>query len=200
MLGQAAVAMWWDVSPEARTEFEDWHSREHMPERLAIPGFLRGSRWLAASGAPSYFILYEVARLETITSGPYLERLNNPTPWSRKMMPQHRNMVRTLCLVRAGFGGGLPGTLGTVRFSRAEGGALPQMPNSRGLTSAHLLESQPLPGAPTTEQKIRGADATADWVLLAGGYDADAVSAALPASGTAALYRLSYSLAPTEIA
>src|SRR2546421_2878563 len=53
---------------------------------------------------PIYFILYEAARLATITRGAYLERLNNPTPWSRKMMPHHRNMVRSLCRVRATFG------------------------------------------------------------------------------------------------
>ena len=107
MQGRAAVAMWWDVAPEMRPEWEDWHTHEHMPERLGIPGFLRGSRWSAASGEPSYFVLYETARLSTITSGPYLERLNDPSPWSRKMMPHHRNMVRSLCRVRASFGGGL---------------------------------------------------------------------------------------------
>src|SRR5260370_42588595 len=92
MWGRAAIAMWWDIAPEVKSEWEDWHSREHMPERLAIPGFLRGTRWIALSGEPFYFVLYETAELSTITSGPYLERLNNPTPWSRKMMPHHRNM------------------------------------------------------------------------------------------------------------
>ena len=37
MLGKAAVAMWWDVAPGMRAEWEHWHSSEHMPERLAIP-------------------------------------------------------------------------------------------------------------------------------------------------------------------
>ena len=67
MLGKAAVAMWWDVAPEMKAEWEDWHSHEHMPERLAIPGFLRGTRWIALSGEPSYFVLYEAAKLATIT-------------------------------------------------------------------------------------------------------------------------------------
>jgi hypothetical protein len=25
LLGTAAVAMWWDIAPEQRVEFEDWH-------------------------------------------------------------------------------------------------------------------------------------------------------------------------------
>ena len=198
MLGRAAVAMWWDVAPEVRAEWEHWHSTEHMAERLAIPGFLRGTRWVARSGEPSYFVLYEVAELATITSGAYLDRLNNPTPWSRKMMPHHRNMVRSLCTVRAGWGGGVPQALATVRFSRTPN--LPQLPQGQGLTSAHLLESQAMPATQTAEQKIRGGDATADWVLLVGGYDADALAPTPLPEGVVGFYRPAYSLSAGEIA
>lgn len=191
MLGRAAVAMWWDVSPDVRSEWEEWHTVEHMPERLSIPGFLRGSRWTSGD---SYFVLYETAELATITSGPYVERLNHPTPWSRKMMPYHRNMVRSLCLVRASHGQGLPQAMATVRFS--PGKDIPQLPSGQGVTGAALLQAQPNQGQ-TEEQKIRGGDATADWVLLVGGYDAAAVERAAPqlAGATRGLYRLSYSLA-----
>jgi len=198
MLGCAAVAMWWDVAPAMRAEWEHWHSSEHMPERLAIPGFLRGTRWVARSGEPSYFVLYEVADLATITSGAYLERLNNPTPWSRKMMPHHRNMVRSLCAVRAGWGGGVPQALATVRFSPASG--LPKLPRGQGLTGAHLLESQPMPAVQTAEQKIRGGDASADWVLLVGGYDADALAPTPLPEGVVGFYRPAWSLSAGEIA
>jgi hypothetical protein len=186
MLGHAAVAMWWDIAPEVRAEWEDWHTSEHMPERLAIPGFLRGTRWVSGS---SYFVLYEVESLATLTGGAYLERLNNPTPWSQKMMPHHRNMVRSLCLVRDGYGGGVAQLIATLSGKRV-------LPRGKGLTSAHLLESQPMP-AQTTEQKIRGRDGTVDWVLLVGGYDESAVRAA---AGNAELYRPAYSLSRGEIA
>jgi len=193
VLGKAAIAMWWEVAPEVRAEWEEWHTVEHMPERLSIPGFLRGSRWVSAE---SYFVLYETTDLAVITSGPYLDRLNHPTPWSRKMMPHHRNMVRSLCLVRASHGRGLPGVMATLRFSR--GKDLPQLPSRKGVTGAHLLEAQPMPAA-TEEQRIRGGDATADWVLLVGGYDAGAVEQAArqPGEAVRGLYRLSYSLTPT---
>lgn len=203
MLGTAAVTMWWHVAPGMRAEWEDWHSSEHMPERLAIPGFLRGTRWVAESGEPSYFVLYEVANLATTTGSAYLERLNNPTPWSRKMMPHHLDMVRSLCLLRAGWGGGLPQTLATVRFSPREG-EQPKLPQRKGLTGAHLLESQPMPGGQTAEQKIRGADRIADWVLLVGGYDVEAVKAVVtgePAQPEriVGLYRPAYSLTSREM-
>ena len=188
--------MWWDVSPEMQPEWEEWHTCEHLPERLAIPGFLRGTRWIALSGEPSYFVLYEADDLAAITGGPYLERLNDPTPWSRRMMPHHLNMVRSLCLVRATYGAGLPYAMATLRFS--PGKDLPALPRGKGVTGAHLLESQPMPGAPTTEQKIRGSDRSADWVLLVGGYDAEAVTRAAGSGafsgGMLGSYRVSYSL------
>ena len=198
MLGTAAVAIWCDVRPEVRAEFDDWHSHEHMPERLAIPGFLRGSRWVAASGEPSYCMIYELDSPATLTGAAYLARLNEPTPWSRRMMPEHRNMVRSLCVVRAGLGGGLHHTLATLRFA-----AKPrELPRPRSATGAYLLESEPMPGAQTTEQKIRGNDRSAGWIGLIGGYDAAEIGAAaksLAADATVGLYRLSYSLSPGEI-
>jgi hypothetical protein len=167
-----------------------------MPERLAIPGFLRGSRWIALSGKPSYFVLYEAAKLATITRGPYLERLNNPTPWSRKMMPHHRNMVRSLCLVRASFGACIGHAMATIRFSRKPKFTLPQR---KGLSGAHLLESLPMADMrQTTEQQIRGGDGTAEWVLLVCAYDVEGLKAAVANEPAAAFYRLSYSLSAKE--
>jgi hypothetical protein len=197
MLGTAAIAMWWDVAPEMKAEFEDWHSHEHMPERLAIPGFLRGTRWIGVSGEASYFVLYEVADFGTLTGGSYLQRLNDPTPWSRKMMPHHRNMVRNLCEVRASFGRGVAQVLAKLELE-VPAHALSALPERKGLTAAHLLESRPTAGmAPTVEQKIRGGDAAASWITLVGGYDLDAVDAAsreVAPRAAVTLYRLSFCL------
>jgi len=185
MLGAAAVAMWWDIAPEVRAEWEDWHTHEHMPERLSIPGFLRGSRWVSGS---SYFVLYELDSAATLTGPAYMERLNNPTPWSRQMMPHHRNMVRSLCDVRATFGRGVAGSLATLQ-ERVEVAALRER---KGISAAHLLQARPMAGVPqTAEQKMRGGDREASWVALVGGYDAAAVAQALPGGS---LYRLSYCL------
>ncbi len=93
----AAMLLLFDIAPEAITEHDDWHTHEHFPERLAIPGFLRGSRWIAGNGNPRYFVMYEVMSLETLVSGPYLERLNHPTPWTSKMMKSYAGMRRALC-------------------------------------------------------------------------------------------------------
>lgn len=224
MLGKAAVTIWCDVTPAVKDEFDDWHAHEHMPERLAIPGFLRGSRWVSVDGKNGYFVLYETEALATVTSGPYLDRLNNPTPWSRKIMPHHRNMVRSLCRVEASFGDALAQAMLTVRFSpkpQAEvrlgqwlaAEVLPKLPARKGLVAAHLLrDAVRLQGAATTEQKIRGGDAIADWILLVNGYGCDAVAklaaeelnesilvahGAVPGS-IAGVYSLAYLLTSTD--
>ena len=203
MLGAAAVAIWCDVALEVKDEYDDWHAHEHMPERLAIPGFLRGSRWVSVDGRNAYFILYELEALSVLTEGPYLERLNNPTPWSTKMMPHHRNMVRSLCRVESSFGTGLGEAMLTIRLTHSLGAELlASLPARKGLVAAHLLrDAGAVQGAQTTEQKIRGGDKSADWIVLVNGYSADALSSlaagelkdAAPGS-ISRIYRLAYTL------
>lgn len=187
LLGNGALAMWWDMSAEHLSEFEDWHSHEHFPERLGIPGFVRASRWSAAGGADRFFVMYELQSYDTLMSPGYLERLNAPTPWSVKMMPHHRNMVRSQCRVIASHGGGTAGHALTVRFSPQHGRAdalaaalideLPALTQRPGLTGAHLLRTDTPGIAATTEQMIRGGDRAADWICLVTGYDPVALDA-----------------------
>ena len=187
LLGKAAVAMWWHVPPDQRAAFQDWHVHEHFPERLGIPGFRRGSRWAGVAAPESFFVMYELATYDVLTSQPYRERLNAPTPWSLQMMPLHRDMVRSQCLVAESFGGGVAGFVLTIRLSPQPGrgndlqealrSVLSSLPTSAGLTGGHLLITQTPEAAATKEQVIRGADGVADWIVLAFGYDLDALHA-----------------------
>ena len=67
LMGTAAMILSFDVAPDAVDEHDDWHTHEHLPERLSIPGFLRGTRWVAEHGRPRYFVTYEVKELATLT-------------------------------------------------------------------------------------------------------------------------------------
>src|SRR4051812_42652044 len=99
LLGDAAMLLWYDIVPEHVAEHDEWHAREHFPERVGIPGFLRAQRWTGEPGSPRYFIIYEVADVGVLTDKPYMERLNNPTPWTSRMMPQFRGMTRGFCTI-----------------------------------------------------------------------------------------------------
>ena len=221
LLGNAAMLLSFDVVEDAIVEHDRWHTEEHLPERLSIPGFRRGTRWIAASGRPRYFVMYEVADLETLESRPYRERLDNPSAWTSRIMPQYRGMTRGLCNVAASAGAGLGGAAILVRFTlgTAENAfrawiaddALPRLAARAGFGSAHAFERSATPHM-TAEQRIRGADAGMDWALLVTGYDADALDA-LASSGdvvdtlasrgathaSSATYRLHYMLIDREL-
>jgi len=186
LLGKAAMLLSFDVVEDAIPEHDDWHTHEHLPERLSIPGFVRGTRWVSLDGKPRYFVLYEVDQLATLQSEAYLERLNNPSPWTSKMMPNYRGMTRGLCSVSGSFGVGMSQIGLLIRFKPEAGmesslrawlinDILPQLPSRRGLGSAHLFEGTLTPQM-TKEQRIRGPDASVDWALFVMGYDEDTLA------------------------
>jgi hypothetical protein len=220
LLGTAAMLLLFDVASDAIAEHDDLHTHEHLPERLAIPGFLRGTRWIATHGAPRYMVVYEVAGLATLTSAPYLARLNAPSAWTTRMMPHYRGMRRGFCTVSASVGLGVGNAARLFRFKPRDGTEaslrrwlveewLPPLPTIPGVGSAHLLESAATPPM-TAEQRIRGADAVVEGVeaaVIVTGYRADdlrgltidaARHGAADVSDT--MYRLDYSLSAGEVA
>ena len=223
LLGNAAMILSFDIVPESVVEHDNWHSLEHLHERMSIPGFLRGSRWTTVSGGARYFVMYEVADLDTLASPPYLERLNNPSPWTARMMKHYRGMNRGFCRVTysSGFGLGNCGLL--IRLSPEPGResalhewlvneTLPALPGTPGRVSAHLFEAALTPEM-TQEQRIRGKDGGVDWVLLVTGYDEAAIGILATSSLSARsleergginlvsnLYRMSHSLSNHEAA
>ncbi len=221
LLGSAAMLLSFDVVEKAIAEHDQWHTQEHLPERLSIPGFVRGTRWVALSGQPRYFVMYEVAQLATLTSAAYLERLNHPSAWTKKIMPHYRGMTRGFCLVTGSFGFGFGHAGLLLRFKPAAGTEsslrdwllqdLASLPSRPGIGSVHLFEGAVTPTM-TNEQRIRGADAGFDWALFVTGYSenavaqllqADLVDAKLEQHGAAgvlaAIYRMDYALTEREV-
>lgn len=211
-----------DVAREAIPEHDDWHTHEHLPERLSIPGFLRGTRWVALRGQPRYFVMYEVEKLSTLTSEAYRQRLNNPSPWTSKMMAHYQGMTRGFCSVAGSFGFGIGHAALLMRFKPTTKAVssvrewllqdmLPRLPSRPGIGSAHLLKGASTPEM-TIEQQIRGADAHVDSAILITAYSDDALvtlmqsdlgDTQLEARGAAeaqsAIYRMAYSLTDREI-
>ncbi len=103
------LAIWNDCREGREGEFEAWFQGEHLLERLAVPGFLFGRRHQAISGAAGYFNFYLVESPGVLTSKPYLDRLDNPTPMTKLIMSEvFLNMNRTVCrrtIRRGGFRG-----------------------------------------------------------------------------------------------
>lgn len=69
--------------PAMEEEFNAWYDEEHIPERLAIPGFRSARRWVSDR---TYLATYELDSPDVLQSGAYLARYNNPTPWSKRCL------------------------------------------------------------------------------------------------------------------
>ena len=88
------VVIWNDIKEDMRDEFVQWHSIEHLPERVSIPGFISGQRWYGEHASPQYLTTYVTQNTEVLTSDAYIQRLNNPTPWTLKTVAAFCNTCR----------------------------------------------------------------------------------------------------------
>jgi len=94
----AVLAFFHDIVAGREAEFEEWFQHEHLPERIAIPGFVMGRRYEAVSSDRSYFHFYAIQSVEDLKSDAYLARVNDPTPLTRPVMSEiTKNVVRTVC-------------------------------------------------------------------------------------------------------
>jgi hypothetical protein len=221
LLGRAVVAIWNDILAEGRTNFIDWHNREHIPERVAIKGFLRGRRYVAEHGSPQYFTLYEADHAAVLSGPDYLERLNNPTPWTRDATQAFRNTVRGVCETLFSTGPGDGGLMATLRFNAKPDRTdalsaylkpiLADLLKTPALCGIHLcMTDKKASGIETQERKGREVGVP-DWIVLIEGSWASAVDAAVDRllAGNLALqgaegpvdrglYRLEFSRADAE--
>jgi glutathione S-transferase len=200
LAGKGVVAIWHGIRPEGRAEFYEWHNREHMPERVGIPGFLRGRRYIAHEGAPEFFTLYETATPEVLAGADYLARLNAPTEWTRRATRHFTDTSRSLCRVVLSLGPGAGGWLMTWRYDVAPGRehdqrarlepALEDIAQAPGIVGAHLCIADAQASAIETEEKKgRPKNAVPGWVVLVeGGAERDALQAACQRLATPAFF------------
>lgn len=163
------MIVWHDIRQESEPDYHLWHTREHMPERLAVPGFLRGRRGVDWSrDKHRYLTLYEGENLGTFGSPEYLLRLNSPTPWTLRTQPTFYNFIRCACDIAASVGRGVGGAMATFRvpFDGAAGEAglralaprlAGQLLQFEGVSAVHVGIARPeITGAKTRETELRG--------------------------------------------
>ncbi|MBV8661660.1 MAG: hypothetical protein JO107_01030 [Hyphomicrobiales bacterium] len=203
LLGEGVLAIWNGIAPtavpgEAEADFVAWHVREHIPERVGLPGFLRGRRYSALDGDPAYFNFYETATPAVLTSPDYVARLNDPTPWTRRVVAQFRDTSRTVCDVAASIGRGEGGVIETIRLrpssdpasfaERLQDKVLRPLGEAAGIVGVHLLRGRPDSAGGTAEKKLRAQpDEIVDWILLVEAVAAEAILAARTGAGATAM-------------
>lgn len=101
----AQLLVWTDIDPAFEADFNRWYDREHMAERVALPGF-RWARRYCSNKSRRYLALYRTASLAAFTSAAYAEAFANQTTWSK------RNLARMVAPMRR---------VGPVAFERGRG-------------------------------------------------------------------------------
>jgi len=194
---QGVLAIWHDLKPTTELEFQEWHFRQHMLERLSIPGFVLGSRYVSVdskstvNSTPLVFNYYITESPEVLTCDHYLKLLNNPTEWSTRVMPSLQNVVRSAGRVVASVGKGQGGAIATLRVSPLPDkqnqfedwfttDGLRQLLKHPGIVIVHLWKADSTASSvKTVESRARtnSPDMT-DWVIAIEGNDVEFVRSA----------------------
>lgn len=125
-MSAAFLALWNGVRPERRAEYEQWHSIEHMPERLGAAGFRAAHRYRDESG-PDYFTLYELDGLEALETPAYEALMHQPTDWSARMRPALTGFRRLPCRAVFDQRRGRGGALATLHLAAEAATVLPAL-------------------------------------------------------------------------
>jgi hypothetical protein len=185
MQGAGYLAIWSDLAPEVETDWAHWITREHAEERVGINGFLACRIFRAlGTAANRYFILYELADENVVGGADYLARLNAPTPWSQRIMPQLGNFARGGGRIAASAGTGQGGIVAPLRLDAAPSfdaaavtAELARL--DRVIAARVLLTDIAKTSIKTSEKGMRANDGSFAALVLVEGLDQAAVRNAL---------------------
>jgi hypothetical protein len=168
-------------------EFNRWYDREHLEERVAMPGFLEARRYVAHDGKPKYLSLYSTETFDVLDSPAYRTALANQTAWSKANIARFRNMIRAVARITISRGVGRGAALGIIRIRPPDGEEKlravlhDQLDPAKldGVVSMHLIESDPALSKPLTDDPAAANPGAGDWFVL---IDATGVDAVAPAA------------------
>jgi hypothetical protein len=195
--GKGMLVVFCEVKARDERDLNEWYNREHIDERVNLPGFHRGRRYVAVRGTPKYLATYECDTVEDLATPGYLALLANQTPWTQAVMAKFTRFTRLTVRVQADLAHGVGGAVAAVRFvpdprSRKaliqwlNGTALPKAVERPGLVGAMAGENDlEVANAPLQTKSMDSPRADeAEWVVLLEGTDAGVVGAAARATFT----------------
>ena len=172
--GSAFLVLWNHFDASLLEEYECWHTFEHVPERLSVPGFLSARRYATGTGsARRYFTLYEIDTLDTLESAAYAELVDRPSGWSERMRRFFSGFQRFPCRSLAQGGSGLAGVAATVVMPLEADGTIKELTASlsaalaRGVITAYQVgTSIPNPHYEVFEQQFSHVGTSSVAVLV----------------------------------
>jgi hypothetical protein len=113
------LLVWTDIDPAFEADFNRWYDREHMAERMALPGFRWARRYCAVAGR-RYLALYRTESLSVFTSAAYAEAFAHQTPWSKKSFARMLDPMRRVGTVAVNRGRGTGAWIGMMTLAAGE--------------------------------------------------------------------------------
>lgn len=180
---RAFLALWNSISsPRVALEYETWHTFEHVPERVGLPGFLQARRYRAVDEPTHYFTCYWVASLDTFSTPEYQAVFTHPTPWSARMRLELRDFFRMPCTMGSIYGNSSASMLATLRLCSAApafvthlDSCLRQMVNLGRFICAQWGLSAPSNDFPLPNVELGPAGSGQDFVIMLQHFDAQAL-------------------------
>ena len=83
--------------PELEAEFNDWYETEHIPVRLALPGFSRAVRYRECDAERKYLAIYEIDDLAVLESAGYNVVKTQPSERTAFMLKNVKGFTRYTC-------------------------------------------------------------------------------------------------------
>src|ERR1700736_4016920 len=122
LAGKGMLLTSMDVDAADEADFNRWYDREHLEERVAIPGFIEARRYVAEEASPKYLSLYPTETFEVLDSPAYRKALASQTAWSKANIARFKNMIRGVARVTISRGTGRGAALGIIRLRPPTGG------------------------------------------------------------------------------
>ncbi|MGR4869958.1 antibiotic biosynthesis monooxygenase family protein [Variovorax sp. LARHSF232] len=85
-----------EVRPEEEADFNEWFDREHLAERVAIPGFLEARRYESVGAPTRYLQIYNTTGFDVLNSAAYRAALAKQTEWSNHHISRFIAPTRTV--------------------------------------------------------------------------------------------------------
>jgi hypothetical protein len=78
-------------------EFHDWYNAEHIPARLALPGFDAAIRYRVVEGEPKYLAVYEMSDMSVLKTPEYQRLKDDPSELTKWMLDNVSGFTRYTC-------------------------------------------------------------------------------------------------------
>lgn len=94
-MAKGLLFMAFDFSAAHEDEFHDWYDREHVPERLGVPGFINAERWIDQQNPKVHVATYDLESVGVLASPAYRAvGGDNQTVWTKRVTAMCGRIMR----------------------------------------------------------------------------------------------------------